>query len=107
MRIEPPSLNIPLEQNESWRIRLLFAYILSVGIAAFFDLGFSIVLAAAGMVVLPAFWLLFFPPYFIVAFIKKSCFGTLSVYAFLFTYLSFAKHALIPFVTGVLERVLF
>jgi hypothetical protein len=37
MSIEPPSLNIPLEQNEPWGRVLLFAWILGVGISAFFS----------------------------------------------------------------------
>lgn len=104
MSIEPPSLNIPLEQNEPWVRVLLFAWILGVGISALLSVDFAIVFAAAGMVVLPIFWLFFFPPHFIATVIEKGCLGRLGIYGILFIYLSISKRLLIPWVTELLEQ---
>jgi hypothetical protein len=104
MSIEPPSLNIPLEQNEPWVRVLLFAWILGVGISALLSVDFAIVFAAAGMVVLPIFWLFFFPPHFIAAFIEKGCLGKFGIYGFIFIYLSLAERFLIPLVAEMLGQ---
>lgn len=104
MSIESPSLNIPLEQNEPWGRVLLFAWILGVGISALLSVDFAIVFAAAGMVVLPIFWLFFFPPHFIAAFIEKGCLGKFGIYGFILIYTKLAKRFLIPLVAELLGQ---
>jgi len=107
MSNEPRNLNIPLERNEHWGLKLLLAGVVAVCFSAIFSPGFAIVFAASCIVGLPVFWLFFFPPHLVAARLQRGRFGLgqVGIYLLLFIYLALSKKVLVPFVAGVIERV--
>jgi hypothetical protein len=105
MEIVPPSLNIPLERKERWGLRLLVACIGVVVVSTFVSPAFAIVFAAASIVGLPVFWLLFFSAGFSAKLNSLGMLGRFVFYAVLFSYIALSKTVLVPIVVGVIERV--
>jgi len=107
MNDEPQNLNIPLEQNEHWGLKLLFAGVVAVCFSAIFSPSFAIVFAASCIVGLPVFWLFFFPPHLATSLLQggRFGFGSVGVTISLLAYLALSKKVLVPFVAGVIEHI--
>jgi hypothetical protein len=102
MKNDSRNLNIPLERNENWGLKLLMAAVLAIGISWIFNPTFAIVLTASCIVGLPVFWLFLFSKFFGKRILDFSQVGG---FLLLFAYIALSKKVLIPIVSGVIERV--
>lgn len=75
MNNEPQNLNIPLERNEHWGLKLLLAGAVAVCFSSIFSPDFAIVFAASCTVGLPVVWFFFFPPHLAATLLQRGRFG--------------------------------
>ncbi len=107
MNDEPQNLNIPLERNEHWGLKLLLASVVAVCFSSIFNPDFAIVFAASCTVGLPVFWFFFFPPHLAATLLQRGRFGLgyVGMSVLLYAYFALSKKVLVPFVAGVIEHV--
>jgi len=101
MKIEPPSLNVPLVRKERWGLLLVLVCAGVTGVAALFNPPFALVFAASSIVGLPVLLAVMFPSSISARLSAWGDLGRIVVAGALFGYLALAKKVLVPFVVVV------